>query len=125
MQSDFSPRYAHHLGYKDGREWGHKHPHRNFVAGKSERDNAYYEGLSAGVEVTQALGLDRRCLVHWDNPGFHTPACEQKATHMAFWDQDNKTTAVLWLCHKHALVAQFLHEPAKPAHWAVVPISWL
>lgn len=122
MRSDFSPEYAAYLGYKDGREYGSKHPHRDFVRGKDARNDAYFEGLARGVAESNRVGLDMRCLVHWDNPGFHTPTCNGKATHMAFWESTN---AALFLCSKHALVAQFLHEPAKPAHWAVVPISWL
>lgn len=125
MQSDFSPEYAMHLGFKDAREYGSKHPHRSFVRGAGPRDDAYFHGLDHGLVVTKALGLDMRCIVHWDNPGFYTPECGKKATHMGFWDINDTTTAALFLCRDHALVAQFLHEPAKPAHWAVVPISWL
>lgn len=123
MKSQFSPEYAEHLGYLDAREYGTKHPHRSFEPNGDERDKAYFRGLERGLAVTKAVGIDIRCTVHWDNPGFHAPECGGKATHIAVWEENGN--AVLFLCDKHALVAQFLHEPAKPAHWAVVPISWL
>jgi hypothetical protein len=92
MEADFSSEYASYLGYIDGREYGHKHPHRSFERGKSDRDNAYFVGLEAGVQDTSKLGLDRRCLVHWDNPG---SILQPAATRRPIWPSGNRTEAQL------------------------------
>lgn len=120
MKADFSPAYAYHLGYRDGRELGTKDPQRSFKRGASERDNAYFAGLQYGVHVTQNLGLEMCCTVHWDNPGFNTPECGEKASHIGRWLEH-----VLFLCPRHARQAAELHEPTMPKHWLVMPISWL
>ena len=115
IRSSFDPEYAYYLGYTDARELGTKHPYRSFEYGKSARDNAYFYGLTAGLEETRKHGLVMECLVHWDNPGFHTRACGNPGTHVATWDE-NRT--VLTLCDRHAKQARTMDN------WAVIPISW-
>lgn len=130
----FSEAYAARLGYQDAREFGTKHPHRDFSRHESDnkpndraRAAAYYVGLERGLAVTRQYGLDMHCGVRWDNPGFDTPECGKKATHLAFptFGLDNdRPTQVLSVCDRHARQAETVREKDGHYNFAVEPMNW-
>ena len=122
MKASFDPEYAYHLGYHDGLEDGHKDPKRDFDRSKTDpRTIAYFAGLKAGMAQAQKVGLDMRCLVRWDKPGFDTPQCESKSHYLAF-----AYGHVIPLCIRHAFKI-FLDIEGKPDanQWTIIPKDWV
>jgi hypothetical protein len=123
VNSGYNSTYARYLGYKDGRQYGHKNPTRSFDPNERTRDTrtwSYYDGLDIGTAESRHVGLDTRCLVHWDNPTFDdSNACCGHATHVGIVDYGSRaTTHVLTLCDKHARVMRGNRQ------WVVLPIGW-
>lgn len=130
MKADFSPAYANKLGVMDGLEYGTRHPMRDFSrTSESERDKAYFQGLAVGIAYAQAAGLEMRCIVHWDKPGFDTPCCGSKAVALGIAEYPSGTQ-VINLCERHLKQAEISNSKAGtpqgfPYPWALVPIDWL
>ena len=124
VKPGFTAEYARYLGYRDGVTLGAKNPNRSFTSEYDQshnRDTAYAEGLAQGIAVAKSKGLDMTCRVHWDNPGFDTPECGSKATHLD-WCHGH----VIPVCDRHAAMVATMRQccDKQPCH-AVVPIAWL
>jgi hypothetical protein len=126
MEASFSPEYAFHLGFNDGKEYGTKHPQRSFDRNATdERNKAYFIGLKAGIEIAQHDGLDMRCLVCWDKPSLnHENPCLGHASYVGF-----AFNHVIPICERHAfkLYADLLTSKDKneKLNWCVLPIGWV
>jgi hypothetical protein len=116
MQSSFSPEYARHLGFEDARE-GHTRQNRSWKD-HPVMTEAYLKGFREGQEVNAVMGLDLRCKVRWDKPGFDTPECGAAATCFGFM-----LDHALPLCPRHARQAASLRELDDPK-WTVLPFGW-